>query len=656
MNTTTSELIVVGHGSVVSALAFSADGKTLVSGSHDQTAILWDVETGRMRRLWQMPDFVSGVVLSPDGATVVTDVGNVWDVPTGRLLRKSRRYLAPLACSPDGRTLACPTLPPNAEAFSLLIIDLRTGRTRHRFPWSEDAPTSLAFSSDGALLGAVRYEDEDGQDTGNCLHRLTTIDLQTGETRTAIYPIPVYLFGVNLGRGIRLVAASVDGTQFWNAETGEALPAVVAPDSHLRSRDERCVCLSPNGRLLAIGTRGGRVRVWNIASPELLWEAQAHRGWVSEIAMTPDGSALATAGYDGAIRLWDAWSGTPGPTLGGRGAAVEAVAFDPDGQRITAISADHTARLWRIAPPACERRESVRPDVFARKALFQSDTARNLWRIPMGALSPDTDVPEGFQIVALSPDGSLIALGQEDGCLSLWNRKLRRLQPLLPTVPYSWGAPRLSPDNRFLAIGAEDKRFSAMGPDSEGTIHLFDTSTGEIRKDLPHRDRYFMETEAFAFSPDSRLLAVGYYGSEITLWNVQSGRCKRQWRERMDSVGTMAFSPDAAVLAVGTDYDEKVRLKKLKRGGRNVTLIGHTDAIRSVDFSPDGAWIATAAQDATVRLWDPNSGTLLATFLALPGEAWVAYTPQGDYTGSPGVERYLLRRTGADLIPLTPAP
>jgi WD40 repeat protein len=96
-----------------------------------------------------------------------------------------------------------------------------------------------------------------------------------------------------------------------------------------------------------------------------------------------------------------------------------------------------------------------------------------------------------------------------------------------------------------------------------------------------------------------------------------------------------------------------LRLRSLTWRGKRVCLIGHTDNIRSVDFSPDGTRIATGARDASVRLWEPQSGKLLATFLVLPGDTWVIYTPQGDYTGSPGVERFLLRQVGADLVPIT---
>jgi WD40 repeat protein len=641
MTTTTSELIIVGHGNAVTALAFSADGKILVSGSPDQTVIAWDVETGVMRRLWHVQDFVNSVVLSPDGTTVITDDGHVWDMSTGHLLRKSHRYLAPLACSPDGRLLACATLLPDADSFSLLVTEIRNGRTRHRFAWNQSQPDSVAFSSDGDVLAASSYDHTEGDDS---LYLTWTMNLQTGETHTFSHHQPVCLFGVSLEAGVRVVAASVDGRQLWNAETGVALPAVITSNAPRSPSEERCVCLSPDGRLLVVGTDRGIIQVWNIATSECLWQAEAHEDWVQEIAIAPDGRTLATAGEDHTIRLWDAWSGTPGHVLGGRGASVAAVAFHPDGQAITALSADGTARLWRINPPSCERRESGHPGIMTLGAPLESDTARNVWSVSTATLPSDTDFPDGFKVAALSPDGSLVALSRPDRNLLVWNREQRLLELILPVTQNGGGTPTFSPDNRFLATVSEDGR----------KILVFDIHTGEIRQEFPTEERSFILSEKFAFSHDGQLFAVGHFGFAMTLWNVQTGKCERRWREPRDYISALAFAPDTGVLAVGTAYDTTVWLRNLKRWGRNVRLIGHTDDIRSADFSPDGSRIATGAQDATIRLWDPKRGSLLATFLALPDEAWVISTPQGDYIGSPGVERYLLRRRGAELVPITP--
>ena len=121
------ELVIIEHSNAVTSLAFSADGKTLVSGGCDQTSIVWDVQTGQMQRLLRLHAAVGDISLTPDGKTVVIDNG-VWDVPTGQLIRRSRHSIAPLACSPDGKLLASSTFNPAGEGWAILISDMATGR------------------------------------------------------------------------------------------------------------------------------------------------------------------------------------------------------------------------------------------------------------------------------------------------------------------------------------------------------------------------------------------------------------------------------------------------------------------------------------------------------------------------------------------------
>ena len=52
------------------------------------------------------------------------------------------------------------------------------------------------------------------------------------------------------------------------------------------------------------------------------------------------------------------------------------------------------------------------------------------------------------------------------------------------------------------------------------------------------------------------------------------------------------------------------------------------------------------------RLWEAESGRLLLTFMALPADEWVIYTPNGDYTCSPCAKQYLFRRDGEDIMPV----
>jgi len=628
------EIVLIGHGNAITSLAFSRDGKTLVSASYDHTAIVWDVETGTMRRLLELRELANGIAITPDDSIVITDDGQVWDALTGLRLRRSIRYMAPLACSPDGRTLACATFVQDSENAIVLLIDIRTGRTRHRFECCEHQPRSLAFSTDGLLVAACGYDSREDEESP---YVTTVCNLKTRVTRPVLHGKDVFLFGANLAASVRLVAVSPDGTQLWNAETGVAIKNVAEPDemSHLRCES---VSLSPNGRLLAVGTHEGDVTVWDVDTRELLWQTAAHRGWLRAVAFTSNGATLATGGDDHTIRLWDSITGMPHATLGRQRESVEAVAFSQDGHTITTISENGTARLWRISPPRCERREVHPSGVLALGAPRNPDTARNLWNIGASTLPTNTEVPNGFSIAAISPDGSLIAMNLPAGYISIWNRVTRKLQSTMQNAQVCWGTPSFSPDNRYLVTG-----------DVNGLrVCVFDIGNGEISKELATDN----ETVEFAFSSDVRLLAVGHVGFSVTLWNVRTGKRKRLMHIDRDSVSALAFAPDGKSLAVGTDYEATVWLKSLTRGRKNIRLEGHTDNIRSIDFSPDGTRIATGAQDGSVRLWEPDSGKLLATYLALPEEEWVVYTSDGDYTRSPGSEQWILTLDGKDLNPV----
>src|SRR5205085_1193544 len=105
------------------------------------------------------------------------------------------------------------------------------------------------------------------------------------------------------------------------------------------------VAFSPDGKLLATGSSGDAVRVWDSAAGAVLPACRGHRGEVWSVACSPDGKTLASAGADGSVRLWDAGHATELHQVTGHAGEVKCVAFSPDGKLIASAGADRTVRL-----------------------------------------------------------------------------------------------------------------------------------------------------------------------------------------------------------------------------------------------------------------------------------------------------------------------
>ena len=127
--------------------------------------------------------------------------------------------------------------------------------------------------------------------------------------------------------------------------------------------------------------------------------------------------------------------------------------------------------------------------------------------------------------------------------------------------------------------------------------------------------------ESLAFSPDGHTLASGAEDHTVKLWDVASGRELRTL-SGSDQVTAVAFSPDGRVLAAGSGDDAKtfpragggkISLWDVATGRELPTLRGHSAAVTSVAFSPDGSILASGGRDGAVKLWNLASGSELRT-------------------------------------------
>ncbi len=196
--------------------------------------------------------------------------------------------------------------------------------------------------------------------------------------------------------------------------------------------------------------------------------------------------------------------------------------------------------------------------------------------------------------VAFSPTGDLLAAGARDGTVSLWSLPLEQR---LDTVDGQIVA--FSPDGALLAAGSDD-----------GQIYLWRMPQGRLAGVLNNEQR----ARGLAFSPDGRYLAVGS-SLRVRLWDMESGTVYQEFPFPGTVISDVAISPDGEYLAAAAD-DKTIWITSLTQPGYELRLGGHEDKVNAVDFSPNGLMLATAGNDNRANLWDlrrtPN-GQLVAT-------------------------------------------
>ena len=534
-----------GHSGFVNSVAFSPDGKHLATASDDQTAKVWDAESGKeLLTLRGHSDVVNSVVFSPDGKRLATasddQTAKVWDAESGKELLTLRGHsglVIGVAFSPDGKHLATASEDHRAKVWDaesgkeLLTLWLHFGRVN-----------SVAFSPDGKRLA-----------TGSSDQTAKVCDAVSGKELLTLRGHQGRVNGVAFSPdGKRLATASDDQTaKMWDAASGKELLTLRGHSDAVDS-----LAFSPDGKRLITASWDQTAKVWDPASGKELLTLHGHSGIVNSVAFSPDGKRLATASSDQTTKVWDAEIGVEFVTVRGHSGDVNSVAFSPDGKHLATASSDQTAKVW---------------DAESSKELL---TLRG----HSGRVNS----------VAFSPDGKHLGTASSDQTTKVWDAESGKELLTLRGHSGLVGSVAFSPDGKRLATASSDQ-----------TAKVWDAGSGKELLTLRGHSGIVLDV---AFSPEGKRLATTGYDHTAKVWDAESGVELLTLRGHSNSVNGVAFSPDGKHLATASS-DQTTKVWDAESGVELLTLRGHSGIVLDVALSPDGRRLANASGDRTVEVY-----------------------------------------------------
>ena len=449
---------------------------------------------------------------------------------------------------------------------------------------------------------------------------------------------------------VNSVAFSPDGKMFasgsadfdvriWDVATGQ-----VVRELHGHSGGVRSLAFSPDGQKLATGSYDDTIRVWNLKSGKSLFVLRGHSGDVRSLSFSPDGSILASGSADKTIRLWDLKSGTSLHVFKGHTREVLDVAFSPGGRTLASGSADKTILIWdswgfKLYRELHGHSGGVRSVAFSPDgetlASGSFDTTILLWNLESGIrLRLYSGHTDAVRSVAFSPDGRKLISGSADHTIRVWD--VRSGKSLRKLKGHSGGvrSASFSPDGNTLISGSADR-----------TVRLWDFPVEQRWIELSGHSGGI---RSVAFHPDGRALASGSYDNTIRIWDVASGDTLQILWGHSGGIRSVAFSPGGKILATGSN-DKTIRLWDTASGKILNTLVGQSEEIRAVAFHPDGKILASGSADESIFLWDVASGKNLHTFKGHSGAIRsVVFSPDGKFLVSGSNDKTLrLRHLGS---------
>lgn len=556
---------LAGHARTICTLAFSADGRFLLSGGRDGAVLLWSLQNGALvRRLGDGGSDIICLAVDPHGAFVCCGGGDTpirrYDLHTGE---PAGWQIEPdgaqrnFDLSADGRTLFVV-----AGDGAIAAYDTATGALVRRLATATGAVRRLACADRAPMMIA-------GYDDGNVRiwNSATGVVERTLRGRHA----PIIDVSITSDARYAITAGQDEAAIVWDLATGAPLrtfEGMSAPPGWAR--------IAPDGKTAALGFGDGTITVCETQSGRILKCLSGQGGTVFNIAYSPDGTMIAAGGTERAVLVWDLRPEATPDVFAGHRAMVQSLALSPDGTLLISGSQDRTARVW---------------DVTRRSVLH--------------VLRPGGEVISA----SFAPDGRSAFTGDSNGVVVVWDLASGAALRSIVTGHSSVNAVACSPDGRLLLTCGGDTGHH------DAAATLFDLATGALVRQFTGHQK---TVGCVAYARDGRRILTGSDDWTARVWDVTAGATVVEYRGHTGAIWGVALSPDGRTAATAS-MDRTVHLWDAASGAPIRVLGGHTAAVQNIAFSPDGQLLLSGGADGTARLWNSADGREVRRFVGHQG-------------------------------------
>ena len=553
-----------GHQKFLSQIQFSPDGRFFATASVDETARVWDIQTGQpVSPILRHNKSVTNVLFFTDGQRILTCDDDAlirqWDIHTGQCLEPTIKYIG---FSKTIKFLDDETKVLVSGGYNAQVFDLATAKP---------VTPLIAVKDQGASCDPAMSHDGTRIAFGWHLNYARIWDLQLAkpispkfEHQTAIRKM-----AFSSDDSLFLTVDYDQNARLWDAKTGKPVSKIF---DHVRD-----VMFIPNTRKLLIVQPFDRVVIWDVDQAKLVGPTFLIESGRRKISR--DGRYLLNIDYDMfkakfSLLIWDLKTG---------------------------ISPMRHKGFMAASDPTLTREIGIYPILHAtfnpdgQHVLTAGGTSARVWELKTGQLAmPELKLPSVVTKAVYSPDGSkiLVMYGQKFARLFDANTG-KAISPQLNKPKYDWE----------LLFTNDSKQIIAF--EQLNTARIWDTNTGQVW-DAPlqaYDTQKFVSNDSVSQDGKWRMQRISQ--DRYQLRNISKGE-KVTSQSLKQLCRQFAFSPDSRFLAVA--FRQKARVWDIASDTPLCPELNHPDDVTCIAMSPDGKWVLTGCEDGQARLWDIQTG------------------------------------------------